>query len=129
MKASPALDNRQPSAPLIVRGMLQVIIARLYSARHLELMIGIAAPVSNIVWAQNFFCPGTERFIWTIGWVPAYGGLFFASCNFISDSFLLGFDFFDCFLSSCALVHLTLATESLCNPNMSSFSWLPLCII
>jgi hypothetical protein len=70
-----------------------VIIGRLCSTINLELMIGIAAPVSNIVRAQHFFCPGTERYIWTIGRAPARGGLFLASCNFVSDSFLLGFDF------------------------------------
>jgi hypothetical protein len=106
-----------------------VIIGRLYSAINLELMIGIAVPVSNIVQMQNVFCPDTERYIWTIGWAPARGGLFCASCNFVSDSFLLGFDFFDCFWSPWVLVHLTLATEILGNPDMSSFSWLPLHII
>jgi hypothetical protein len=80
---------------------------------NLELMIGIAAPVSNIAWAQNFFYPGTERYIWTIGQVLARGGLFFTSCNFILDSFLLGFDFLDCFWFPWVLVHLTPATEIL----------------
>jgi hypothetical protein len=109
--------------------MSRVIIGRLCSAINLELMIGIAAPISNIVRTQNFFCPGTERYIWTIGQAPARGGLFFASCNFVSDSFLLGFGFFDCFWSSWVLVRLTPATEILCGPDTSSFSWLPLRIV
>jgi hypothetical protein len=92
-------------------------------------MMGIAAPVSNIIRAQNLFCPGTERYIWTIGWVPARGGLFFASCNSVSDSFLLGFDFFACFWSPWVLVRLTPATEILFDPDTSSFSWLPLRIV
>jgi hypothetical protein len=96
---------------------------------NLELMMGIAAPVSNIIRAQNIFCPGTERYIWTIGRAPARGRLFSASCNFISDSFLLGFDFLDCFWFPWVLVRLTPATEILYNPDMSSFSWLPLHII
>jgi hypothetical protein len=77
--------------------MLWVIIGRLYSTINLELRIGIAVPVSNIIQILNVFCPGTERYIWRIGQASAQGRLFFASCNFISDSFLLGFDFFDCF--------------------------------
>jgi hypothetical protein len=92
-------------------------------------MIGIAIPVSNIVWVQNFFCPGTERYIWTIGQAPAQGGLFSASFNFVLDSFLLGFDFLDCFWFPWVLVHLTLATEILRDSDMSSFSWLPLHIM
>jgi hypothetical protein len=92
-------------------------------------MIGIAAPVSNIVWVQNVFCPGTERYIWTIGQAPAQGGLFSTSCNFIWDSFLLGLDFFDCFWFPWVLVRLTPATALLCAPDMSSFSWLPLHIV
>jgi hypothetical protein len=92
-------------------------------------MIGSAALVLNIVQAQNIFCPGTERYIWTIGWALAQGRLFFASCNFVSDSFLLGFDFFDYFWFPWVLVRLTLATEILYNPDISSFSWLPLHII
>jgi hypothetical protein len=95
----------------------------------LEPIIGIAAPVLNIVQATNFFCPGTERYIWTIGQALAQGRLFSTSCNFVSDSFLLGFDFFHCFWFSWVLVHLTPATEILCDPDMSSFSWLPLHII
>jgi hypothetical protein len=75
-----------------------VIMGRLCSVINLELIIGIAAPVSNIIRTQNTFCPGTERYIWMIGQAPARGGLFFASCNFVSDSFLLGFDFFGFFL-------------------------------
>jgi hypothetical protein len=106
-----------------------VIIGRLCSVINLEVMIGIAAPVSNIIQTQNFFCPGTERYIWTIGRVPARGGLFFASCNFVSDSFLLGFDVFGCFWFPWVLVCLTLATGIPCDPDTSSFSWLPLCII
>jgi hypothetical protein len=97
VKASPAPDNGHLSAPLIFRGTSWVIIGRLYSNINLELIIGIAAPVSNIIQTQNGFCPSTERYIWTIGWVPARGRLFFASCSFILDSFLLGFDFLDCF--------------------------------
>jgi hypothetical protein len=85
-------------------------------------MMGIAALVSNIVRAQKVYCPGTERYIWTIGWVPARGGLFSTSCNFVSDSFLLGFDFFDCFWFPWVLVCLTPATEILCDPDTSSFS-------
>jgi hypothetical protein len=92
-------------------------------------MIGIAAPVSNIIQTQNLLYPGTESNIWMISQVLAQGRLFFASCNFISDSILLGFDFFDCFSFPWVLVCLTLATESLYNPDTSSFSWLPLCII
>jgi hypothetical protein len=92
-------------------------------------MIGIAALVSNIVQMQNIFCPGTKRYSWMIGWVRARGGLFFTSCNLISDSFLLDFDFLDSFSFPWVLVHLTPATEILCNPDMSSFSWLPLHII
>jgi hypothetical protein len=109
--------------------MLQVIIGRLYSTINLELMIGIAAPVLNIIWIPNLFCLGTERYIWTIGQALAQGGLFFASCNFVSDSFLLGFDFFDCFWSPWVLVHLTPATAILCDPDTSSLSWLPLHIV
>jgi hypothetical protein len=97
VKASPTLDSGQLSAPLILSGLLQVIIGRLCSAINLELMIGIAVPVLNIIRVQNFFCSGTERYIWMIGRVLAWGRLFFASCNFISDSFSFGFDFFDYF--------------------------------
>jgi hypothetical protein len=122
VKASPAPDNGQPSAPLILKGLSRVIIGRLCSATNLELMIGIAVPVLNIVRVQNFFYPGTERYIWTIGQAPARGGLFFASCNFVSDSFLLVFDFFDCFWFPWVLVRLTPATEILCNPDTSSFA-------
>jgi hypothetical protein len=129
VKASPAPDNGQPSAPLILRGISRVIIGRLHSVINLELIIGIAAPVSNIVRTQNIFCPGTERYIWTIGRVPVRGRLFFARCNFVSDSFLLRFDFFDCFWCSWDLVHLTPATEILWDPDTSSFSWMPLCIV
>jgi hypothetical protein len=71
---------------------------------------------------QNFFYPGTERYIWKIGQAPARGMLFSTSCNFISDSFLLGFDIFDCFWFPWVLVHLTPATEILCDPDISSFS-------
>jgi hypothetical protein len=129
VKAYPTPNNGQPSAPLILRDMSQVIIGRLCSAINLELMIGIAMPVSNIIQMQNVCCPGTERYIWTIGWAPARRGLFFTSCNVISDSFLLGFDFFDCFWSPWVLVRLTPVTEILCDPDISSFSWLPLHII
>jgi hypothetical protein len=78
---------------------------------NLELIIGIAALVLHIIYMQNILCPGTERYIWMIGQALARGGLFFTSCNFISDSFLLGFDFLTCFLVSWVLVHLTPATE------------------
>jgi hypothetical protein len=61
--------------------------------------------------------------------VPAQGGLVFAICNFVSDSFLLGFDVLDCFWFPWVLVYLTPATEILCAPDMSSFSWLPLHIV
>jgi hypothetical protein len=61
--------------------------------------------------------------------VPAGGGLVFAICNFVSDSFLLGFDFLDCFWFPWVLVRLTPATEILCTPDTSSFSWLPLHIV
>jgi hypothetical protein len=129
VKASPAPDSGQLSAPLILSGLSQVIIGRLCSAINLELMMGIAAPVSNIIRVQNLFCPGTERYIWTISQAPAQGGLFFTSCNFVLDSFLLGFDFLDYFLSPWVLVHFTPATEILGGPDMSSFSWLPLRIM
>jgi hypothetical protein len=109
--------------------MLQVIIGRLYSLINVELMIGIAVPVSNIVQMQNVFCPSTKRYIWMISRVLAQGMLFFTSCKFVSDSFLLGVDFFDCFWFPWDLVHLTLATEILCYPDMSSFSWMLLYII
>jgi hypothetical protein len=68
-------------------------------------------------------------YIWTISQALARGGLVFASCNFISDSFLLGFDFLDCFWFLWVLVHLTPATEIPYNSDMSFFSWLPLHII
>jgi hypothetical protein len=55
IKASPAPDNGQPSAPLILKGTSQVIMGRLHSVMNLELIIGIAAPVSNIVRMQNIF--------------------------------------------------------------------------
>jgi hypothetical protein len=129
VKASPAPDNGPPSAPLILRGTSRVIMGRLHSVINLELIIGIAVPVSNIIRTQNTFCPGTRRYIWTISPVPARGGLFFASCNFVLDSFLLGFHFLDCFWFSWVLVHLTPATEILWDPNTSSFSWMPLHII
>jgi hypothetical protein len=106
-----------------------VIMSRLYPVINLELIIGIAIPVLNIIWIQNIFCPGTERYIWMISQVPAQGGLFFASCSFISDSFLLGFDFLDCFWFSWFLVHLTLVTKILWDPNISSLFWIPLHII
>jgi hypothetical protein len=61
-------------------------------------------------------------YIWTIGRAPARGGLFFPICNFVSDSFLLGFGCLDCFWFSSVLVRLTMATEILWDPNMSSFS-------
>jgi hypothetical protein len=92
-------------------------------------MIGIAAPVSNIIQAQNIFCPGTKMYIWTIAPALARGRLFFAICNFVSDSFLLGFGHLYCFWFSSVLVHLTPATEILWDPDMSSFSWLPLHIV
>jgi hypothetical protein len=98
-----------------------VIIGRLYSIINLELMIGIATLVSNIVQKQNISYPGSERYIWMISQVLAQGGLFFASCNFVSDSFLLGFDFFDYFWVSWVLVYLTLATEIAWDPNISFF--------
>jgi hypothetical protein len=106
-----------------------VIMGRLHSVINLELIIGIAAAVSNIVRTQNTFCPGTERYIWTIGWAPARGRLFFTSCNFVSDSFLLGFDFLDCFWFSWVLVCLTPATEIVWDPDTSSFPWMPLHIV
>jgi hypothetical protein len=68
-------------------------------------------------------------YIWTIGRAPARGRLFFAICNFVSDSFLLGFGRLDYFWFSSVLVHLTPATEIFWDPDMSSFSWLPLHIV
>jgi hypothetical protein len=106
-----------------------VIIGTLCSIINLELMTGIAMPVSNIIWMRNLSYTGTKRYIWTIGWAPVRGGLFFASYNFVLDSFLLGFDFFDCFWSPWVFVRLTPATELLCCLNISSFSWLPLYIV
>jgi hypothetical protein len=73
------------------------MVGRLCWFMNMELIMGIAAPVSNIVRAQNLRCPGTEMYILTIGRAPDRGGVPWANCIFASCSFLLGFDFFTCF--------------------------------
>jgi hypothetical protein len=78
---------------------------------NVELIMGTAALVSNIVRAQKAFCPGTEMYIMAMGHAPDHGGALSTNCIFASCSFLLGFDFFPCFWVFWALVHLTPATE------------------
>jgi hypothetical protein len=98
VNASHAPGIAQPLAPLIQRGMSRLMVGRLYCCMNVELMMGIAALVSNIVQTQNLRCPCTEIFILTIGRAPNRGGVPWANCIFALCSFLLGFTFFACFL-------------------------------
>jgi hypothetical protein len=78
---------------------------------NMELILGTAAPVSNIVQVQKVFCPGTEMCIMTIAHAPDHGAVFWTNCIFTSYAFLLGFDLFTCFCIVSALVCFTPATE------------------
>jgi hypothetical protein len=42
---------------------------------NVELKMGTAAPVSNIVRARKAFCPGTKMYMMTIGRAPDRGGV------------------------------------------------------